>query len=76
MFSLDIPLCLAREIRVNRKHGSAVVAIREAIRKIGVYLESSAQCGFVPVKAGDIKDLQCPIQGYANRGMRGGIQVK
>lgn len=77
-FSSDVfsQSAFRRKVQVNSADGKPIAEIKGNIREIEVYPGNKVEWWFVPVKAGEIKDLKCTIPGHAAAGMVGAITIK
>jgi uncharacterized cupredoxin-like copper-binding protein len=65
-----------RKVQVNGTDGKPIGEVKGMIQEIEVYPNGTAEWWFVPVKTGEISDLQCTIEGHAAGGMVGRIAIQ
>ena len=65
-----------RKVQVLDKAGKTIAEIKGTIREIEVLPGGTAEWWFVPVKTASTDDLVCTINGHAQAGMVGKIEIK
>jgi uncharacterized cupredoxin-like copper-binding protein len=65
-----------RKTQVLDPKGATIAEIKGIISEIEIYPGGTAEWWFVPVKAAELNDLKCSIEGHAEAGMTGSISIK
>lgn len=65
-----------RKVQVLDAAGKTIAEIKGSIREIEVLPNGTAEWWFVPVATAKTSDLKCTIEGHAEAGMTGTIEIR
>jgi uncharacterized cupredoxin-like copper-binding protein len=65
-----------RMVVVDDAAGKKIAEVKGSIREIELLPQGTVEWWFVPVQAGDFKDLKCTVIGHAEAGMVGEVIIK